>query len=620
MSQNIKPAIFLDNVVSSMPNRVEETGRSVATTPILFEVAWEVCNQIGGIYTVLKTKAPSMLEMWGDNYFLVGPYHRESAEIEFEECAIDGFFANALEELRAVGLPFYFGRWLIPGRPYVILLDYRVRFPNLAEDKYYLWKDHHIETPANDWQINDTIALGFLAAEFFKIIGSHLNNRKAIVHAHEWMAGVVLSRLAYNKLPFARVFTTHATLLGRYIASDNPNFYYELDRINPDQAAAHYNIQSRYQLEKSAAHSAHVFTTISEVTNREATAFLGRQADVILPNGINIQHFTALHEFQNLHLKYKERIHEFVMGHFFPSYSFDLDRTLYIFTSGRYEYRNKGMDIFIESIYQLNQQLKQLKDPPTVVAFIVTKAPVKSINVNSLHLHLMFEDLKNNCVEIERGVGQRILSAVSRGRLPAYEELLSNDFQVRLKRTMHAARSGKLPAIVTHDLIDDANDAILQHLRHRRLFNEPTDPVKVVFHPEFITATSPLFNMDYDQFVRGCHMGIFPSYYEPWGYTPPECIAMGLPTVTTDLSGFGSYVKAHISDASENGIYVLNRGSQSNDAAISDLTQYLINFTKLSRRQRIELRNRAERLTDKFDWSSLAVNYHLAHEEALAKM
>ena len=620
MSQNPERIFSTAYNPNSKVGSDSRNNKVVETSPLLFEVAWEVCHQIGGIYTVLKTKAPSMLELWGENYYLVGPYNQESAEIEFEECPVEGFLSNALDELKALGVPFYHGRWLIPGRPKVILLDHRRRYGILDKDKYHLWKDNGIDSPGSDWEVNDTIAFGFLAAEFFKIVGSHLNNRPAIIHVHEWMAGVLLPRVAFERMPFATVFTTHATLLGRYMASDNPNFYKDLVNIQPDEAARNYNISCRFQIERAAAHSAHVFTTISEVTNREARAFLGRKADFILPNGINVQRFTALHEFQNLHLKYKERIQEFVMGHFFPSYSFDLDRTLYFFTSGRYEYRNKGMDIFIEALYRLNQLLKSSQDPPTIVAFIITKGHVKNVNVNALQRHLMFEDLKNSCADIERGIGQRVLAAVSRGRLPSFEELLSNDHQVKLKRTMHALKNGKLPSIVTHDMHDDSNDAVLQHLRHRRMFNEPQDPVKVVFHPEFVTSTSPLFNLDYDQFVRGCHVGVFPSYYEPWGYTPPECIALGLPTVTTDLSGFGSYVQSNMPYAASEGIYVLNRSQQSNDAAIEELAQYLLEFARLSRRQRIELRNRAESLTEKFDWSALSVNYHNAHEEALKRV
>jgi glycogen(starch) synthase len=258
-----------------------------------------------------------------------------------------------------------------------------------------------------------------------------------------------------------------------------------------------------------------------------------------------------------------------------------------------------------------------MSDPPTVVSFVITRAATRNINVAALQNQLMFDDLKHTCTDIESGLGQRILSAVSRGRLPSYEELLSKDAQVRIKRAMHAMKNNRLPLIVTHDLIEDGSDPILRHLRHRNLFNAQNDPVKVVFHPEFVTATSPLLSLDYDQFVRGCHLGIFPSYYEPWGYTPLECIALGQPAVTTDLSGFGTYVQNNVPNSKENGIYVMARNRRTPDQSIDELTDYLYAFVQLNRRERIELRNRAERLSDRFDWSVLARHYHQAHDHAL---
>src|SRR5205814_2980614 len=157
------------------------------------------------------------------------------------------------------------------------------------------------------------------------------------------------------------------------------------------------------------------------------------------------------------------------------------------------------------------------------------------------------------------------------GRIPTYQELLPDDTQVRLKRSMHAFRTSRQPTIVTHDLMDDAGDPILKHLRHRGLFNAADDPVKMVFHPEFVTATSPLISLDYEQFVRGCHLGVFPSYYEPWGYTPMESIAMGVPAVTTDLSGFGAYVQHHVSHNEDRGVLVLNRTGKSFEDSTEDL-------------------------------------------------
>jgi glycogen(starch) synthase len=430
------------------------------------------------------------------------------------------------------------------------------------------------------------------------------------------MAGIALPRIRHLNLPIATVFTTHATILGRYVASNDPNFYSNLSWMNPDEAARHYMIWSKYAIERASAHSAHIFTTVSEVTACEAQYLLGRKPEFVLPNGLNAHRFTALHEFQNLHLKYKERIHEFVMGHFFPSYSFDLDRTLYFFTSGRYEYLNKGMDVFIEALHSLNQRLKTLAKPPTVVAFIITRGNTKNLNVASLQNHLRFEDLKATCREMESTLSQRILDAAARGRMPTYEDLLTDEFQVRLKRSILNRKSNQWPPVVTHDMWDDANDPVLRHLRHRNLINAPGDPVKVVFHPDFVTLTS-LFSLDYDQFVRGCHMGIFPSYYEPWGYTPLECLALGLPTVTTDLSGFGAYVEKHVPDALQNGTLVLNRSKLPADECIDQLASFLLKFCELSRRERISLRNRAERLTERFTWDVMAAHYHRAHAEAL---
>lgn len=583
---------------------------------LLFEFAWEVCNQIGGIYTVMKTKAPSMVERWGENYIMVGPYNQHTSSLEFEKSEAPEWLKPALQRLTDKGIGCHFGHWLIDGHPQALLLDYQACYNSLGETKYFLWNDNGISIEGHDGEVDAVVCFGSAITELLQAVTATVSGRRIVGHFHEWMAGVAIPRIRHLNIPVSTVFTTHATQLGRYIASNDPNFYSNLPWINPDEAARYYTIWSKYAIERSAAHASHVFTTVSEVTAREAEHLLGRKPDFVLPNGLNTHQFTALHEFQNLHLKYKERIHEFVMGHFFPSYSFDLDRTMYFFTSGRYEYLNKGMDLFIESLYQLNERLKTMPKPPTVVAFIITRAPTKSLNVTSLQNHLRFEDLKATCRELEQNLSQRLLEATARGRMPTFDELLPNDVQVRLKRAMLARKTTQWPPIVTHDMWNDSEDQVLRHLRHRNLVNAPGDPVKVVFHPDFVSLSS-LFSLDYEQFVRGCHMGIFPSYYEPWGYTPLECLALGLPTVTTDLSGFGAYVERHVPDALQNGTLVLNRSRQSNQDSIDQLTSYLYKFCELNRRERISLRNRAERLTERFTWDVMAAHYHRAHAEAL---
>jgi len=588
--------------------------------PLLFEIGWEVCWQLGGIYTVLRSKAATLMKRWGDRYLLIGPYNPQTAAVEFEELNTDGLIRRTLDRLRDAGIGCHYGRWLIPGRPKVILLDYRGRFRNLGADKYLLWKDHGIATVADDGEVNEVIAFGFTVAEFFQALVAEMPTPQPVVaHFHEWMAGVAVPRIRHTNIPVHTVFTTHATLLGRYLASDSPDFYNHLPFINADEQAGKYNIYPRFAIERAAAHASTVFTTVSEVTSFEAERLLGRKPDLILPNGLNIQRFAALHEFQNLHREFKEQIHNFVMAHFFPAYTFDLDRTVYFFTSGRYEYRNKGMDLFIEAMARLNWRMKQMKDAPTVVAFIITKSATRNINVGVLQNKTMFDELHKSCEHLQQEMGQRLFRAASIGRIPTFSELLDDDDTVRLKQAIHAWRGGKQPPIVTHDLVDDANDCILQHLRYCKLFNAADDPVKVVFHPQFISPTSPLISLAYDDFVRGCHMGIFPSYYEPWGYTPMESVAMGVPAVTTDLSGFGAYVQRNVPHHTEHGIAVLNRRNNSFDNAVDELVEHMLRFVHMNRRQRIELRNKTERLGELFDWSALISYYNEAHDLALSR-
>ncbi|MCB1172785.1 MAG: glycosyltransferase [Leptospiraceae bacterium] len=584
---------------------------------LLFEAAWEVCNQVGGIYTVIKTKAATMQQNFGENYCLLGPYNAEQAAVEFEEVPAPPVYEQALTELRRNGLAVVHGRWMISGQPRVILFDYQSRFNQLITDKYLLWKDNGIATPEGDVEMDRAVAFGFCLADFFKALTASIKDRPVLAQFHEWQAAVVLPRIRHLRLPMKTIFTTHATLLGRYMASDNPRFYQILDQINVEDMARHYSIFHRHSIERTAAQSATLFTTISEITAWEAERICGRKPDILLPNGLNVQRFTAMHEFQNLHNQYKNKIHEFVMGHFFPSYKFDLDQTLYLFVSGRYEYNNKGMDIFIESLYRLNQMLKQADSPMTVVAFIITQAEVYNVNVGTLHKRIMFDELKKMCSTIQEGAMERLLAAVAVGRMPDYDEFMPPEYQTRIKRTMLSMKSDTLPNIVTHDMVHHLSDPVLRHLRHRDLINREDDPVKVVFHPRFIKATIPLLGLDYDEFVRGCHLGVFPSYYEPWGYTPLECIALGVPTVTSDLSGFGTYVKENISDPGENGIYVLKRHNTANEQSIEALTRHLYDFAQLNRRERIEMRNDVERMADQFSWDHMIEFYKNAYQKAL---
>ena len=593
--------------------------------PLLMEIAWEACNQMGGIYTVLRSKVDSMVSEWGSRYCLVGPANQATAHIEFDEAPPTGVFGSAVQELQEMGIGAQFGRWLVTGRPQLVLLDYKSVFDRLDAVKYRCWSDHGIPTPTDEDLLNNVMAFGEVARQFLSLVARKEGSRRRLVaHFHEWMAGPAIPMLRHEQWPGSLVFTTHATVLGRCLAMNHPVFYDHLPFFTADDEAKRFNVESQHRIERAAAHGSHVFTTVSDVTAMECKHLLGRTPDLLLPNGLNIHRFAAIHEFQNLHKQFKEQIHQFTIGHFFPSYRFDLNKTLYVYTSGRYEYRNKGMDLTIEALARLNGRLRQARadgeDVPTIVAFIVTRRPVKSINVTALESRAMLDELQSTADAIKEQIGDKLFFSVATGKVPDLNTLIDDYWRLRLRRTIHAWTRDHPPPIVTHDLIDDRHDEVLNQLRACQLWNLESDPVKVVYHPDFITPTNPLFGMDYDQFVRGCHLGIFPSYYEPWGYTPLESIALGVPAITSDLAGFGSYLMHLLPDHEEKGLYVLRRRYNTFDDSAQRLTDRLIRFSQMTRRERVALRNSVESFSEHFDWHNLVKRYHEAHALALDRM
>ncbi|WP_201982440.1 glycosyltransferase [Hymenobacter rubidus] len=596
---------------------------------LLVEVAWEVCNQVGGIYTVIRSKVPATVPAWGDRYCLLGPYFPSMAQGEFEpfdeltvHTGADPFVA-AVRIMRAQGYDVQIGTWLITGRPRVVLINPFQAYNELPRHKAELWQRHGIPSPDNDDLLHQVIAFGHLTTVFFQHVASQrAEGQRLLGHFHEWMTGVSIPELRRLQVPVHLLFTTHATLLGRYLAMNDPAFYDHLMWVNWENEAKHFNIESAVKMERAAAHGSHVFTTVSELTVRECIYLLDRIPDAVLPNGLNIERFVALHEFQNLHQQYKAKIHEFVMAHFFQSYAFDLDKTLYFFTSGRYEYHNKGFDLTLEALARLNYRLQQSGMEGQVVMFFITKRPFTSINPQVLERRAMLDEVHETCLAIERQVGERLFYAAASSpdhKLPELGAMVDDYWKLRYRRQLQSWKTNALPPVVTHNLANDADDDILNFMRQANLLNHKHDRVKMVYHPDFVSPASPLLGMEYGQFVRGCHLGVFPSYYEPWGYTPLECVARGVPAITSDLSGFGDYVLETIPDPEQKGIFVVHRQEKSFDESADELTEMLWQFVQLNRRDRIMQRNAVESSAELFDWKNLRVHYDRAYALALER-
>uniref|UniRef100_A0A6B9MHP7 Glycogen [starch] synthase n=1 Tax=Platynereis dumerilii TaxID=6359 RepID=A0A6B9MHP7_PLADU len=591
-----------------------------------FEVAWEVANKVGGIYTVIKTKAATTVDELGEQYCLIGPYNEACVKTEVEVMEpYNEAMQRSLSQMRDHGIKVVFGRWLIDGYPKVVLFDIGSAAWKLDEWKKQLWEASHIGVPWHDRESNDALIFGYLTTWFLSEFRKNLPGEPNVVaHFHEWLAGIGLVACRTTHLDVSTIFTTHATLLGRYLCAGNADFYNHLDQeklggeFDKDKEAGDRGIYHRYCIERAAVHCAHVFTTVSDITGLEAEHLLSRKPDMITPNGLNVVKFSALHEFQNLHAMAKEKIHDFVRGHFYGGhYDFALDKTLYFFIAGRYEFSNKGADMFIESLARLNHYLKKAESDVTVVAFLIFPARTNNFNVESLRGQAICKQLKQTVSSIQKDIGHRLYEIAMRGKIPGGEDLLTKEDVVKLKRCIFSSQRSSLPPICTHNVIDDSSDPVLNNLRSCQLFNQRYDRVKVIFHPEFLNSTNPLFGMDYDEFVRGCHLGVFPSYYEPWGYTPAECTVMGIPSVTTNLSGFGCFMQQHIADPASYGIYIVDRRYKGPDESCNQLAQMMFDFSCLSRRQRIIQRNRTERLSELLDWKNLGLYYRKARNLAL---
>jgi glycogen(starch) synthase len=272
----------------------------------------------------------------------------------------------------------------------------------------------------------------------------------------------------------------------------------------------------------------------------------------------------------------------------------------------------------LEALARLNHKLKMIGSDVTVVMFFITNRPCHSINPNVLNTRGIMEELYKNSQQIGKEVGDKLFAHLSsnagHSQMPDLNAFMNETMRFRVKRTLQSWNTDTLPPVVTHNIIDDHKDDILNFIRTSGLINKKEDRVKIVYHPAFISPDNPLFGMEYSEFVRGCHLGVFPSYYEPWGYTPCEALASGVPAVTSDLAGFGDYVENLTSGDEDRGIKVLHRRECSFDAAAEDLANYMLKYATSTSSERIMLRTRAEDYAIEFDWKNLIRYYFDAYD------
>jgi glycogen(starch) synthase len=587
----------------------------------LFEVSWEVCNKVGGIYTVIVSKVNRVIEaLDGKSYYLIGPYFKDKARGEFDFLPTPKKFKKIFAELEKEGIKAFYGRWLISNKPETILIDFKDIMEKADEIKLNLWKRYKIDSWGSGVDFNEPVvwsyAVGRLMALYYKL-NPH---EKAVAQFHEWLSGTALLHLKSNNVKIGTIFTTHATMLGRTLAGSNINLYSNLDKINADQEAKRLGVQNKHLTEKACASHADVFTTVSEITGREATAFFGRAPDVYLLNGLDIGKFPTIEENSIRHNLYRNKIREFLMAYFFPYYSFDINEALTFFICGRREYHVKGIDLFIEALANLNNKLKETDTKRTVVAFFFIPGDVRNIKhsllENKSYLHDLKDSIKDHLDDVEMNIINALISRKHINEESLFSKELISEIDKKVKRFFIGEGE---PPLSTHDIYNEQNDEIISNLKRVGLTNKKEDRVKVIYYPIFLTGADGLLDTDYYETISGNHLGVFPSYYEPWGYTPLESAALGVPAITTDLAGFGRYIASKLNIKDNNagkGIFVIKRDTNEWADIVKQLTEVLFYYATLPRSLRVENKIEARELAGKADWKEFIANYKKAYELA----
>ncbi|MGM5488155.1 MAG: hypothetical protein ACQESG_04365 [Nanobdellota archaeon] len=580
---------------------------------MIFEVSWEVCNKVGGIYTVVASKIRPTQEFYS-NYYLIGPYFTEKSHGEFEELPPEEHFRGVFERLKSEGIYCQFGQWLMPGKPKTILIDFHEYLKHVDQIKGKLWESDGIDSLNAGPDFEEPTIWAHTVGRFLEEFKKEREER-IVAQFHEWLSGAGLLHLKNNNVPIATVFTTHATMLGRTLSSAGINIYSQLETLDADQEAYNHCVHSKHQTEKACAKKAECFTTVSEITATEAEAFHQRKPDVLLLNGLDSSKFPTMEECSLKHNRYRTKLREFIMSYFFPYYTFDIDQTLIYFICGRNEFHVKGIDIMIESLGKLNQQMKEEENPKTIVTFFFIPGNIRGIKQEVIENKTYFTDVKDHVQDNEELIHQNILK---RYLTESDTQLLPEEVEHDIHKIVHKLKRNGTPPLSTHNLYNEEQDPMIASFRNAGLNNTADDKVKVIFYPIFLTGADGLLNTDYYETMLGGHLGIFPSYYEPWGYTPLECASLAVPAITSDLAGFGQYIGKHFQDKNNKGIFVINRQEGSQPAI--ELAEIMNTYATIARYDRMENKINAKKLSALADWKMLIENYIQAHNKALDRL
>lgn len=544
----------------------------------IFESSWEVCNKVGGIYTVLSTRARSMQQRYKDHVIFIGPeFAPDTQRPDFAEDK--RLLAKWRTAAASTGLNIRVGRWQVPGTPIAVLVDFQPLFQQKNEIYAWLWEHYQVDSLHAYGDYDEASMFAIAAAKVVESFYHYykLTSKRVVYHANEWMLGAGMLYIN-NRLPrIATIFTTHATSIGRSIAGNMKPLYDYLYAYNGDQMAAELNMQSKHSIEKQAAWHADCFTTVSDITAAECRQLLEKPADVVLPNGFENSFVPAPQEFEQKRQQARQRTLQManaLTGKTFP------EDTLIVSTGGRYEFRNKGIDIFIAAVNRLRTR---------------------------------------------HDIARPVLALIE---VPAWVSAPRKDLAQRL--AAGGAYDTPLPRpVITHALNNEPDDVVLKMMASLDMRNQPDDNVTAIFVPCYMDGHDGILNTTYYDLLIGADLCVFPSYYEPWGYTPLEAIAFHVPCITTTLAGFGLWadtVKATRHPEAEpahsrieDGVEVIPRTDYNYVHVVDTIGDTIERYAKATPKDTLRCRAAAEALSRQALWSEFFTRYEQAYHIALTR-
>lgn len=536
----------------------------------IFESSWEVCNKVGGIYTVLSSRAKTLQTIYKNRLIFIGPDLWQDRDnplfVQDDELfAAWAAHANANDDLKV-----RVGHWNVPGKPAVVLVDFKRYYEHKNEIYTECWNDFGVDSlhAYGDYDESSmfSYAAGKVVESYYNYYLRDMDEVRAVYQANEWMTGLGLLYVKKHVPEVATIFTTHATTIGRSIAGNNKPLYDYLFAYNGDQMAQELNVESKHSIEKQAAHNADCFTTVSQITAKECAELLDKPVDVVDMNGFEDDFVPASIKYVNTRRNSRRRLLDVascLLGREFA------DDTMMMSIGGRYEFKNKGIDVFVDTVAQLNASRRIRRE---ALAFVFVPAWVAEPRAD-------------------------LLARLKSGE--KYTEPLEHPY-------------------ITHWLHNMDSDRLLSMMHYKGMTNAQDDKVKLIFVPCYLTGRDGILDKTYYDLLLAMDLNVYPSYYEPWGYTPLESAAFKVPTVTTDLAGFGLWVKdMKLGSDIRDGVAVVHRSDYNYNDVVCYTARVIRSFAKLDAKEVAKARKAAGEIARKALWKNFISFYYDAYDVAL---